>query len=87
MIKTVYKLTAKTINDNFIIDQVYFSSKNKAFKSLEYLKQYCIDNYNLNDNNINHYYNYKTIQTYIIDNTVIVSLINYSITTLTQKYI
>ena len=83
----VYKLTAKTINDNFIIDEVYFSSKNKALKSLEYLKQYCIHNYNLNDNNINHYYNYKAIQTYIIDNRVIVSLINYSITTLTQKYI
>jgi len=84
--KTVYKLTAKRINDNFIIDEIYFSSKNKAFKSLEYLKQYCIYNYNLNHKNINHYYNYKAIQTYIIDNTINVSLINHSIKTLTLKY-
>ena len=84
--KTVYKLTAKRIDDSFVIEEVYFTSKNKAFKSLEYLKQYCVYNYSLNHNNINHYDNYKTIQTYIIDNTINVSLINHSIKTLTLKY-
>ena len=84
--KTVYKLTAKRVDDSFIIEEVYFTSKNKALKSLEYLKQYCVYNYDLNCNNILTHDNYKAIQTYIIDNTINVSLINHSIKTLTLKY-
>ena len=84
--KTVYKLTAKRIDDNFVIEEVYFSSKNKALKSLKYLKEYCVCNYSLNRNNILTHDNYKAIQTYIIDNSINVSLINHSIKTLTLKY-
>ena len=64
--KTVYKLTAKRVDDSFIIEEVYFTSKNKALKSLEYLKQYYVYNYDLNFNNILTHDNYKTIKTYIV---------------------
>ena len=96
--KKIYKLTATRIdnNDRFISEECYFTSKNKAIKSMDYLKQYLIYKHTLNENNIGHYYytnhihlvnNYKTIQTFIIDNTFNVSLIEHDIKTLTLKYI
>ena len=54
---------------------------------MEYLKQYLIYKHTLNENNIEHYNNYKAIQTFIIDNTFNVSLIEHNIKTLTLKYI
>ena len=91
--KKIYKLTSTRIanNDSYINEELYFSSKNKAIKSMESLKQYLIYNHTLNENNIEHfgylYNNYKAIQTYIIDNTFNVSLIEHNIKTLTLKYI
>ena len=87
--KKIYKLTSTRIdnNDSYIIEECYFTSKNKAIKSMGYLKQYLIYNHTLNSNNIEHYNNYKTIQTFIIDNTFNVSLIEHDIKTLTLKYI
>ncbi len=87
--KKIYKLTSTRIdnNDIYTTEELYFSSKNKAIKSMEYLKQYLIYNHTLNANNIKHYNNYKAIQTYIIDNTFNVSLIEHNIKTLTLKYI
>jgi len=87
--KKIYKLTSTRIdnNDIYTTEELYFSSKNKAIKSMESLKQYLIYNHTLNANNIKHYNNYKAIQTYIIDNTFNVSLIEHNIKTLTLKYI
>lgn len=87
--KKIYKLTSSRIdyNDSYITEESYFTSKNKAIKSMEYLKQYLIYNYGLNENNIEHYNNYKAIQTFIIDNTFNVSLIEHNIKTLTLKHI
>ena len=87
--KKIYKLTSTRIdnNDIYTTEELYFTSKNKAIKSMEYLKQYLIYNHTLNANNIEHYNNYKAIQTYIIDNTFNVSLIEHNIKTLTLKHI
>jgi len=87
--KKIYKLTSTRINNNdsYINEELYFSSKNKAIKSMESLRQYLIYNHTLNANNIVHYNNYKAIQTFIIDNTFNVSLIEHNIKTLTLKYI
>ena len=87
--KKIYKLTAARIDNNnsYVIEEAFFTSKNKALKSLEYLKKYLIYNHELNKSNIEHYSNYKEIQTFIIDETFNVSLITYNIKTLTLKYI
>ena len=87
--KKVYKLTATNIckDSSFVIEEAYFTSKNKALKSLEYLKKYLIYNHTLNENNIEHYLNYKEIQSFILDDTFNVSLITHNIKTLTLKYI
>ena len=87
--KVIYKLTSTRIDNNnrFPSEECYFTSKNKAIKSMEYLKQYLIYKHTLNENNIEHYNNYKAIQTFIIDNTFNVSLIEHNIKTLTLKYI
>lgn len=87
--KLIYKLTATRIDydNNFLTEEAYFTSKNKAIKSLKYLKEYIIHNHSLNANNIEHYNNYKEIQTFIIDDTFNVSLIKHNIKTLTIKYI
>jgi len=86
--KKIYKLTSTRIDNNnsYITEESYFTSKNKAIKSMEYLKQYLIYNYALSANNTIQT-NYKEIQTYIIDNTFNVSLIEHNIKTLTLKYI
>ena len=87
--KKIYKLTAVRIDDvnSFVIEEAYFTSKNKALKSLEQLKKYLIYNHTLNENNIEHYSNYKEIQTFILDSTFNVSLITHNVKTLTLKYI
>ena len=87
--KKIYKLTAVRIDkdSNFVLEEAYFTSKNKAFKSLEYLKKYLIYNHTLDSNNIEHYLDYKEIQSFILDNTFNVSLITHNIKTLTLKYI
>jgi len=87
--KKIHKLTAVRIDkdSSFVLEEAYFTSKNKALKSLEYLKKYLIYNHTLDSNNIEHYSNYKEIQTFIIDNTFNVSLITHNIKTLTLKYI
>ena len=87
--KKIYKLKAVRIDDvnSFILEEAYFTSKNKALKSLEYLKKYLIYNHTLNENNIEHYSNYKEIQSFILDDTFNVSLITHNIKTLTLKYI
>ena len=54
---------------------------------MKYLKKYLIHNHSLNENNIEHYNNYNKIQTFIIDNTFNVSLIEHSIKTNILKYI
>lgn len=87
--KSIYKLTATRIdkNNKYIIEESFFTSENKANKSMEYLKKYLIYNHSLNKNNIEHYNNYNKIQTFIIDNTFNVSLIEHSIKTNVLKYI
>ena len=87
--KKIYKLTAVRIDkdSSFVLEEAYFTSKNKALKSLEYLKKYLIYNHTLNENNIEHYLNYKEIQSFILDSTFNVSLITHNIKTLTLKYI
>lgn len=87
--KKIYKLTAVRIDkdSNFVLEEAYFTSKNKAVKSLEYLKKYLIYNHTLNANNIEHYLNYKEIQSFILDDTFNLSLITYNIKTSTLKYI
>ena len=87
--KSIYKLTATRIdkNNKFVIEESFFTSENKANKSMKYLKKYLIYNHSLNENNIEHYNNYNKIQTFIIDNTFNVSLIEHSIKTNILKYI
>jgi predicted patatin/cPLA2 family phospholipase len=87
--KSIYKLTATRIdkNNKFVIEESFFTSENKANNSMKYLKKYLIDNHSLNENNIEHYNNYNKIQTFIIDNTFNVSLIEHSIKTNILKYI
>lgn len=87
--KKIYKLTSTRIDNNnrFPSEECYFTSKNKAVKSMEYLKQYLIYKHTLNENNIQHSWNHKDIQTFIIDDTFNVSLIKHDIKTLTLKYI
>ena len=87
--KKIYKLTSTRIdkNNKYVIEESFFTSENKAKKSMDYLKKYLIHNHSLDENNIEHYINYKKIQTFIIDNTFNVSLIEYSIKTNILKYI
>jgi hypothetical protein len=89
IMKSIYKLTATRIdkNNKFVIEESFFTSENKAKKSMYYLKKYLIHNHSLNENNIEHYNNYNKIQTFIIDNTFNVSLIEHSIKTNILKYI
>jgi len=87
--KNIYKLTATRIdkNNKYVIEESFFTSENKANNSMEYLKKYLIYNHSLNENNIEHYNNYNRTQTFIIDNTFNVSLIEHSIKTNILKYI
>ena len=87
--KKIYKLTSTRIDNNnrFPCEECFFTSKNKAIKSMEYLKNYLINKHTLNENNIEHYNSYKAIQIFIIDNTFNISLIEHNIKTLTLKYI
>lgn len=88
--KKIYKLTATRIDkdNDYNFEECYFTSKNKAYKSMDYLKNHLINKHPyLNENNIQKYNTFNAIQTYIIDNKFNVSLIEHNIKTLTLKYI
>ena len=86
--KKIYKLTATRIDSNFIFEECYFTSKNKGVKSMEYIKNHLIKKHPyLNESNVQKYNTFNAIQTYIIDDTFNVSLIEHNIKTLTLKYI
>lgn len=87
--KIIYKLTATRIdkNNKYVIEESFFTSEKKANKSMEYLKNYLIYNHSLNENNIEHYLNYRNDYTFIIDNKFNVSLVEHSIKTNILKYI
>jgi len=88
--KKIYKLTSTRIdnNDRFVSEECFFTSKNKAYKSMDYLKNHLINKHPyLDKSNVQKYNTFNAIQTYIIDDTFNVSLIEYNIKTLTLKYI
>jgi hypothetical protein len=90
--KKIYKLTAtrinKDISNNYTFEECYFTSKNKAYKSMDYLKNHLINKHKyLNKSNIQKYNTFNSIETYIIDDKFNVSLIEHNIKTLTLKYI
>jgi hypothetical protein len=83
----LYKLTAQQYKEGYVIEERFFTSKRIAYEQRELLIEYLVWNYDLDKREIKEVSNIKEINSIIIENSYMVTVVEHEILTKPSKYI
>ena len=83
----LYKLTAQQYKEGYVIEEKFCTSKRIAYEQRELLIEYLVWNYDLDKREIKEVSNTKEINSIIIENSYMVTVVEHEILTKPSKYI